>query len=88
MTTQDRPAPESHAPSTEVRLEELQEKLDQARAGGGPERIERQHATGKMTAHERIELLLDPGSFVEIDALAPRERIAEHDHARDAGRAR
>ncbi len=35
--------------------------------GGGPERIERQHAEGKLTAHERIELLLDPGSFFELD---------------------
>ena len=69
MTTQDSSAPEKHAPSTEIRLEELQEKLDRARAGGGAARIEKQHATGKMTAHERVELLLDPGSFVEIDAL-------------------
>ncbi len=38
-------------------------------AGGGKERIERQHAAGKLTARERIDLLLDPGSFVEIDRL-------------------
>jgi propionyl-CoA carboxylase beta chain len=35
--------------------------------GGGKERIERQHAAGKLTARERIELLLDPGTFVELD---------------------
>lgn len=39
----------------------------EAEAGGGPERIARQHAAGKLTARERIDLLLDPGSFVEID---------------------
>ncbi|MDP9483547.1 MAG: acyl-CoA carboxylase subunit beta [Chloroflexota bacterium] len=37
--------------------------------GGGAERIERQHAMGKLTARERLELLLDPGSFVELDAF-------------------
>jgi len=41
----------------------------QARQGGGPERIERQHARGKMTARERLEMLLDPGSFFELDAF-------------------
>jgi propionyl-CoA carboxylase beta chain len=40
-----------------------------ALAGGGPQRLERQHAAGKLTARERLELLLDPGSFVEIDRL-------------------
>ena len=37
--------------------------------GGGPVRIERQHAWGKLTARERLDLLLDPGSFVEMDAF-------------------
>jgi propionyl-CoA carboxylase beta chain len=50
-------------------LEELERRLNQARLGGGPERIERQHQEGKLTARERIELLLDPGSFVELDAF-------------------
>lgn len=40
-----------------------------ALCGGGPERIEKQHREGKLTARERIELLLDPGSFTEFDAL-------------------
>ena len=40
---------------------------DQALEGGGAARIARQHAAGKLTARERIELLLDPGSFVETD---------------------
>src|SRR6478735_56990 len=37
--------------------------------GGGPARIERQHAAGKLTARERLDLLLDDGSFVELDAF-------------------
>ena len=49
----------------------IQDKLDarraQARIGGGQGRIEKQHAKGKLTARERIELLLDPGSFEEFD---------------------
>ncbi|MFQ5350934.1 MAG: acyl-CoA carboxylase subunit beta [Thermoanaerobaculia bacterium] len=48
---------------------ELAERLEAARLGGGTERIERQHDAGKLTARERVELLLDTGSFVEIDAL-------------------
>ncbi|MFP3941042.1 MAG: acyl-CoA carboxylase subunit beta [Thermoanaerobaculia bacterium] len=55
--------------SPEDKLRELEERRDAARRGGGPERVERQHAAGKLTARERIELLLDPGSFVELDAL-------------------
>ncbi len=46
---------------------QLEAKREQARLGGGPERIERQHARGKLTARERIELFLDAGSFEEWD---------------------
>jgi propionyl-CoA carboxylase beta chain len=52
-----------------AQLAELRRRLEAARAGGGDERVERQHAEGKLTARERIELLLDAGTFVEIDAL-------------------
>ena len=48
-------------------LERLEEKRERARLGGGPKRIEAQHARGKLTARERIEVLLDPGSFEEYD---------------------
>jgi propionyl-CoA carboxylase beta chain len=41
----------------------------EALLGGGPVRIERQHTFGKLTARERLDLLLDPGSFVELDAF-------------------
>jgi len=49
------------------RLEELRRRQAEAELGGGEERIRRQHKAGKKTARERIELLLDPGSFLEID---------------------
>jgi propionyl-CoA carboxylase beta chain len=51
------------------RINELKRRVAAAEAGGGKDRVEKQHAAGKLTARERIELLLDPGSFVEIDAL-------------------
>jgi propionyl-CoA carboxylase beta chain len=54
---------------TEKNLGELQSRLSAARAGGGEARVERQHKEGKLSARERIELLLDAGSFVELDAL-------------------
>ena len=52
-----------------ARLRELAERLRAAEQGGGEERIARQHEEGKLTARERVDLLLDPGSFVELDAL-------------------
>ncbi len=51
------------------RVEELQSRLRAAELGGGVERVKRQHEAGKLTARERVLLLLDPGSFAEIDAL-------------------
>ncbi|MGE0210919.1 MAG: acyl-CoA carboxylase subunit beta [Parvibaculaceae bacterium] len=48
-------------------LQELDERRAEARLGGGLARIEAQHKRGKLTARERIELLLDPGSFEEFD---------------------
>ena len=44
-------------------LGELETRRDQARLGGGQKRIDAQHGKGKLTARERIELLLDIGSF-------------------------
>ena len=49
------------------KLARLAELENQARAGGGEKRIQQQHAKGKLTARERIDLLLDPGSFDELD---------------------
>ncbi|MBU4055109.1 MAG: methylmalonyl-CoA carboxyltransferase, partial [Proteobacteria bacterium] len=48
-------------------LEELNQKTKQALAGGGAKRIEKQHESGKLTARERIDLLLDRNTFVELD---------------------
>ena len=57
----------THASTTRDKIDQLRELREQARLGGGPRRIEAQHAKGKLTAHERLDLLLDPGTFVEID---------------------
>jgi len=51
----------------EEKIIRLRELNDRARLGGGQKRIEEQHTKGKLTARERIELLLDPGSFNELD---------------------
>jgi propionyl-CoA carboxylase beta chain len=53
--------------SPDERLEELRRRNRAAELGGGEERIRRQHKAGKKTARERLELLLDPGSFIEVD---------------------
>jgi propionyl-CoA carboxylase beta chain len=50
-------------------LERLEKLNRQAELGGGEARIERQHDKGKLTARERIDLLLDPGTFHEVDKL-------------------
>ena len=51
------------------KLQELERRNASALEGGGPERRERQHREGKLAARERLELLLDPGSFEELDRL-------------------
>ncbi|MFI4961474.1 MAG: carboxyl transferase domain-containing protein, partial [Hyphomicrobiales bacterium] len=48
-------------------LDKLEKRREEARLGGGAARIEAQHKRGKLTARERIELLLDKGSFEELD---------------------
>ena len=45
---------------------DLEERRARARAGGGPEKIARQHEAGKLTARERIALLIDDGTFTEL----------------------
>ena len=49
------------------RLQELRRRSDEAEAGGGAERREKEHKAGKLTARERIQLLLDEGTFEELD---------------------
>ncbi|MGD9938284.1 MAG: acyl-CoA carboxylase subunit beta [Clostridia bacterium] len=59
----------------EQKLKLLAERKAKITAGGGPKRVAAQHEKGKMTARERIEALLDPGSFVEIDAFVEHRAV-------------
>lgn len=63
-------------PGMKELIDQLEELKKKAMMGGGPERIERQHKKGKLTARERIELLFDPGTFVETDMFVVH-RITE-----------
>src|SRR5947208_3704928 len=56
-------------------LEKLDERRANARLGGGQKRIEAQHARGKLTARERIDLLMDPGLFEEFDMFVEHRCI-------------
>jgi propionyl-CoA carboxylase beta chain len=56
-------------PTNDERLARLDRMRTEALQGGGPVRVARQHEWGKLTARERLDLLLDPGSFVEMDAF-------------------
>ncbi|HPE36991.1 MAG TPA: carboxyl transferase domain-containing protein, partial [Spirochaetales bacterium] len=59
----------------EEKLKQLKERRDAILAGGGPKRVQAQHDKGKMTARERLEAFLDPGSFVEIDAFVEHRAV-------------
>jgi Acetyl-CoA carboxylase, carboxyltransferase component (subunits alpha and beta) len=48
-------------------LDQLHHRQSLAEQGGGPARVAQQHKKGKLTARERLDLLLDEGSFVELD---------------------
>jgi acetyl-CoA carboxylase carboxyltransferase component len=63
-------------PTNEERTARLLDLRAEALLGGGLDRIEQQHARGKLTARERIDLLLDPGSFVELDAFVTSRSAA------------
>src|SRR6201982_2373941 len=56
-------------------LDELEKRRKAAALGGGQRRIEAQHAKGKLTARERIDALLDPGSFEELDMFVEHRSI-------------
>jgi len=49
------------------KIEDLKNRQEKIKLGGGAKRIEKQHASGKLTARERIEKLLDPNTFIELD---------------------
>lgn len=57
--------------------QKLYDLKELATAGGGPEKTQRQRSAGKLTARERLEILFDPGSFVEVGGLI-ESRIFEH----------
>jgi propionyl-CoA carboxylase beta chain len=57
------------------KIEHLRQLREQARLGGGQRRIDAQHAKGKLTARERLDLLLDPGSFRELDMFATHRTV-------------
>ena len=56
--------------TTAGKLADLERRVDEAVHAGSERAVEKQHARGKKTARERIEMLLDAGSFVELDELA------------------
>ena len=62
--------------TTAGRLADLQRRLEATAAPGGEAAVQRQHSRGKHTARERVELLLDEGSFVELDALSTHRTTA------------
>lgn len=55
--------------TVQEKIKLMKEKLEHVRQGGGPKRIDSQHKKGKLTARERLDLLFDEGTFVELDAL-------------------
>ena len=62
--------------SMKERIDELRKRREQALHAGSKQAVETQHAKGKLTARERIDALLDPGSFVETDMLAVHRATA------------
>jgi propionyl-CoA carboxylase beta chain len=68
------PAHDRH--TTTGKIADLRHRMDEAVHAGSARAVEKQHARGKKTARERIELLLDPGSFVELDELARHRSTA------------
>jgi acetyl-CoA carboxylase carboxyltransferase component len=61
--------------ATDPRIQKLEEMRALARLGGGQARVDRQHARGKLTARERIEQLLDSGTFRELDMFATHRTV-------------
>jgi propionyl-CoA carboxylase beta chain len=62
--------------TTAGKLEDLHRRLDEAVHAASAKAVEKQHAKGRRTARERIEMLFDEGSFVELDELARHRSTA------------
>src|SRR5258707_14727046 len=69
--------------SWQPEIDELRRREEMARRMGGPDKIKRQHDGGKLTVRERIERLLDPGSFHEIGAIAGKAEYDEQGQLTD-----
>ena len=70
---------QQRADAMKLKLSEMDHLFQQVRLGGGPARIEKEHAKGKLTARERLELLMDEGEpLVEVGAFAGQGMYAEH----------
>ena len=65
-------------PTNDERLARLDAMRQESLLGGGADRVEKQHAMGKLTARERLELLLDPGTFVELDRFVVHRSTDVH----------
>jgi acetyl-CoA carboxylase carboxyltransferase component len=61
--------------SVDPKIAELRKLKEEAKLAGGAERIAKQHAAGKLTARERLEMLLDPGSFRELDMFVTHRAV-------------
>ena len=70
MSAEPIPAPDAAPHTTAGKLADLHRRYDEAVHAGSARAVEKQHAKGKKTARERIEALLDEGSFVELDEFA------------------
>jgi len=68
---------------TDPRIDTLREMREKAQQGGGKDRIDRQHARGKLTARERLELLLDQGSFTELEPFVTQQNGTEESNLGD-----
>lgn len=76
MSAEATPQPEIDLHTTAGKLAELERRLDEAVHAGSAKAVEKQHAKGRQTARERIEMLLDEGSFQEVDELARHRSTA------------
>ena len=84
-----REAPPAKGGKLKDLTDDLHARREKAKLGGGEEKIAKQHAAGKLTARERIDLLVDPGTFVEMGIHAGAAlRAARDGRQGGAGRRR